>query len=69
MKKLVLILILMSVAWPSFAASGASGGESNKASAFKAAENEYGSIENYIRSGLNISEKEIQQLRSFLLET
>ena len=37
--------------------------------AFKAAENEYGSIENYIRSGLNISEKEIQQLRSFLLET
>ena len=36
--------------------------------AFKAAENEYGSIENYIRSGLNISEKEIQQLRSFLLE-
>ena len=29
----------MSVAWPSFAASGASGGESNKASAFKAAEN------------------------------
>ena len=37
--------------------------------AFKTAENEYGSIENYIRSGLNISEKEIQQLRSFLLET
>ena len=37
--------------------------------AFKAAENEYGSIENYIRGGLNISEKEIQQLRSFLLET
>ena len=36
--------------------------------AFKTAENEYGSIENYIRSGLNISEKEIQQLRSFLLE-
>ena len=29
----------------------------------------YGSLENYIRSGLNISEKEIQQLRSFLLET
>ena len=37
--------------------------------AFKTAENEYGSIENYIRSGLNISEKEIQQLKSFLLET
>ena len=37
--------------------------------ALKTAENEYGSIENYIRSGLNISEKEIQQLRSFLLET
>ena len=37
--------------------------------AFKAAEDEYGSLENYIRSGLNISEKEIQQLRSFLLKT
>jgi len=37
--------------------------------AFKAAEDEYGSLENYIRNGLNISEKEIQQLRSFLLKT
>ena len=36
--------------------------------AFKTAEDQYGSIEKYIREGLGISEEEIQKLKSFLLE-
>jgi protein-tyrosine phosphatase len=36
--------------------------------ALKAAEDQYGSIEKYIREGLEISEEEIQKLKSFLLE-
>jgi protein-tyrosine phosphatase len=36
--------------------------------ALKTAEDQYGSIEKYIREGLEISEEEIQKLKSFLLE-
>ena len=36
--------------------------------ALKTAEDQYGSIEKYIREGLGISEEEIQKLKSFLLE-
>jgi protein-tyrosine phosphatase len=36
--------------------------------AFKTAEETYGSLENYIREGLEISDKEIIELRSLLLE-
>jgi hypothetical protein len=36
--------------------------------AFKTAEETYGSLENYIREGLEISDEEIIELRSLLLE-
>jgi protein-tyrosine phosphatase len=36
--------------------------------AFKTAEEKYGSLENYIREGLEISDQEIIELRSLLLE-
>ena len=36
--------------------------------AFKTAEAQYGSLENYIRNGLNISDEEIKKLKSLLLE-
>ena len=36
--------------------------------AFRTAEETYGSLENYIREGLEISDKEIIELRSLLLE-
>jgi len=37
--------------------------------AFQTAEDTYGSLENYIRVGLDISDAEIQELRSLLLES
>ena len=37
--------------------------------AFKTAEQTYGSLENYIREGLEISDEEIIELRSLLLES
>ena len=37
--------------------------------AFQTAEDTYGSLENYIRVGLEISDAEIQELRSLLLES
>jgi protein-tyrosine phosphatase len=36
--------------------------------AFKTAEDKYGSLENFIREGLNISDEDIQKLRSQFLE-
>jgi len=37
--------------------------------AFKTAEDTYGSLENYIRTGLEVTDEEIEQLRSIFLES
>ena len=37
--------------------------------AFQAAEEKYGSLENFIREGLNISDEEVQMLRNKFLES
>jgi protein-tyrosine phosphatase len=37
--------------------------------AFETAEEQYGSLENFIRDGLNISDEDIQKLRNKFLES